>query len=427
MEMTMKSCLPHINRFWLLALSALMTFGACEENTEESIERPEENSSENTTGENRADDEEDEVSESEVTGDEEEERSTTNDEDAISENPNDDEDDVTLLTEGECIVHGQTCACVEETAKNTRLPVDIIFAVDSSGSMQVARNKIQSGLSGLADIIEEAGIDTHIVLLAATSVGDEGAIDAIAWCVPKPLGSGECGGGTVGSATGNPLGGPGKDSNEPTFLHLNVPFGMSQAASTLLNQYPAYKHVLREKAQKQFVAVEDFWTFLTPKAFQNRLSSMDPPVNEGDWTFNAVHTNIPGNNNYTNLVKTTGGYEGWLNQAAKAFDELLKTIADNVVDTTPLACEWTIPPAPEGESFDKDKVNVRFTSSKGKVTEYKKVTSEDNCKDRQGWFYDHEKDPKKVLVCPATCEKIQKDTKGKINIIMGCATVVLIV
>ena len=42
-----------------------------------------------------------------------------------------------------------------------------------------------------------------------------------------------------------------------------------------------------------------------------------------------------------------------------------------------------------------------------------------------GWYYDDNADPKKVVICPATCSKIEKDSVGKIDILLGCETVEL--
>ena len=207
------------------------------------------------------------------------------------------------------------------------------------------------------------------------------------------------------------------------------------AAHAIPYQYPNYEHVLRPNAHRQFVVVEDSQTTLNPAAFQGRLDNLKPPIEEGQWTFNAVHcrTSCMGggcmgaspNGNYHKLVDSTGGFEGPLCNAEASFGKLLDAVAESVIVNTLVECEWEIPPPPEDEVFDKALVNVKYTDSSGKETRYKKVVGD--CQNEQGWFYDDEESPTKVMVCPATCEEIQTDTKAKIEIIFGCETEVLVV
>ena len=127
-----------------------------------------------------------------------------------------------------------------------------------------------------------------------------------------------------------------------------------------------------------------------------------------------------GNNNFMKYVKDTGGYEGKLGQAATAFDELLAYMADNIVEGAALACEWDLP----DEDFDKNEVNVQYTSSEGDFEEFKHVNGKDKCGDKDAWYYDNADNPKKVHVCPAICDRIKNDTEGQIDIILGCPTMV---
>ncbi|MCP4674535.1 MAG: hypothetical protein GY854_03260 [Deltaproteobacteria bacterium] len=333
------------------------------------------------------------------------------------------------------------CGKVIETARSEQIPVDIIFAIDSSGSMWESGDEIQWGLNELADEISSEGIDARIILLAATEENDcfnEGP--SLSFCVEEPLGSGECGGGQLGFpgdlsedtifCDAKSKAGPGLDSNEPEFLHLNVAIDGTYPIPAIVSQYTEYRHNLREDAHKQVVIVEDMQLLGDAPGLSETFNTvLDPPMPPGTWTFNAVYCKTSvcelcdaaySGGFYQSLVWGTGGVEGYLCEAKNAFEQLIDALAESVIINTPLSCEWTIPPPPDGVSFDKDRVNITYTNSGGEDIEYGKV--EGDCGDKQGWKYDNEESPTKVMVCPATCDDIQSDLNGQIHIIFGCQT-----
>jgi hypothetical protein len=53
----------------------------------------------------------------------------------------------------------------------------------------------------------------------------------------------------------------------------------------------------------------------------------------------------------------------------------------------------------------------------------RKVVNAAACGPQGGWYYDNDNNPKNVLLCPATCQTIQSDPKGQIEIKFGCATI----
>jgi hypothetical protein len=46
------------------------------------------------------------------------------------------------------------------------------------------------------------------------------------------------------------------------------------------------------------------------------------------------------------------------------------------------------------------------------------------CDGREGWYYDNDAAPTKVLSCPASCERF-KATGGKVDVLFGCTSVVV--
>jgi Mg-chelatase subunit ChlD len=87
----------------------------------------------------------------------------------------------------------------------------------------------------------------------------------------------------------------------------------------------------------------------------------------------------------------------------------------------PLECEWKLPEPPEEMKFEKDNVNVTFSATGKDPTTIGRVKSEEECtKHPEGWRYDSEDDPKKVLACPGACETIKTSPGAKISIEFGC-------
>jgi hypothetical protein len=96
-------------------------------------------------------------------------------------------------------------------------------------------------------------------------------------------------------------------------------------------------------------------------------------------------------------------------------------VREEVVQT-PVPCEWEIPPPPDGETFDRNKVNVEFSAGgQGQRIGYLE-TDADCAAAAGGWYYDDAASPTKILVCPQTCNVIQAITNTRIDILLGCET-----
>jgi hypothetical protein len=102
------------------------------------------------------------------------------------------------------------------------------------------------------------------------------------------------------------------------------------------------------------------------------------------------------------------------------------------VQTTTLDCEFTIPPPPDGQQFDRDKVNVQLTVDTT-ATHYARVAAADQCAQagNQGWYYDDPNAPTKIEVCPDTCTAIKTASAdpahtAQVDVLLGCATDVFV-
>jgi hypothetical protein len=96
----------------------------------------------------------------------------------------------------------------------------------------------------------------------------------------------------------------------------------------------------------------------------------------------------------------------------------------NRIRGTALGCAFLVPDG-MGKPLDLHQVNVRYT--KGNTTSpmyIPKVGSSSNCGALDGWYYDDERQPTRIVACPATCNELSDDFSGKVEIQVGCGTIV---
>lgn len=91
----------------------------------------------------------------------------------------------------------------------------------------------------------------------------------------------------------------------------------------------------------------------------------------------------------------------------------------NVIRSQTIACEYTLPAPPSGETLDVNRVNVQFTPKGGTL---QTLDYNANCTGGVGWHYDDPSAPTKILMCNDTCTNLLANADGKIDIVFGCTT-----
>ena len=88
-----------------------------------------------------------------------------------------------------------------------------------------------------------------------------------------------------------------------------------------------------------------------------------------------------------------------------------------------LACEFDIPPPPDGKAFDPGKVNFNYTP-KGVGMPLTLLRADDlaDCGGKPGWYYDSNFTPTKVILCPASCSTVDADLNAKVDVLFGCTS-----
>ncbi len=346
----------------------------------------------------------------------------------------------------------ETCAATALEAERVRLPVDIIWIVDNSASMQPAVAEVQAGLNAFANLIGSKGIDYKVVMLSKRGSAPTGNTYPI--CIPPPLGGADCG-------------------NGPNFLHASMNVKSTQPLEQFLgtlDQTAGYTQgedrgsepwaqVLRANATKTIVVVTDDNSRFSATSFEtfpggqnpNNSTTLPPGIlhtSRGDqfkgYVFNAIYgwgsptvpsikCTFPNNTQpasagetYTDLVTKTGGVRAKICDGAAAWGPFFDAVAQAVESTARVACELDIP-RPDGGVLDPNAVNVRVSDGSSPAVVVPRVADEPTCAGGTGWYYDDPKNPTKVLLCPAACEAAQAKDAGappKIEVLFGCESVV---
>jgi hypothetical protein len=379
---------------------------------------------------------------------------------STSTGPDDDDGGITVsdaATEEKPIETDAACAAVASEAQATALPVDIIWLVDNSSSMQTAVAQIKLGLNAFAATIESKSLDYQVIMLALRNKQSPITINGgtrYPVCIPQPLaGDDNCGDGARFFQSSIDI-----YSTQPLEQFLGT-MGQTKGytVADAKGGEPWAQH-LRPDATKTIIVVSDdnarlsatdFETFPGGKNPYNSLilppGILDPSYNDlfkgylfgGIYGWgNAADPSVkcsfadltqPASSGptYTTLVTKTGGVRAKLCDGAAAWQPFFDAVAQAVIASAKLSCELVIPPPSMG-TLDPAKVNVAIQSG-GNQVYLPGVTDAAACGPAGGWYYDDPVTPTKVTLCPASCDAAQASVgpgkPGHIEVLFGCATV----
>jgi len=350
------------------------------------------------------------------------------------------------------------CATATEEAKPEKLPVDIIWIVDNSVSMAPAVAEVTKGLNAFATVVGGKSLDYKVIMLSIRSKTSPVTVAGslrYPVCIPPPLaGDTDCG-------------------NGPRFFQSSIDIKSTQPLEQFLGtlaQTSCYKlgearggepwaSALRPTATKTIVIVTDDNSRLSVTDFEtfpggtNPFNSctLPPGILDKSWkglfdgylfsgiygwgstTDSAVRckytdgTSPPSSGSvYTALVAKTGGVRAKLCDGSAAWGPFFDAVATAVVKSAKLSCELPIP-KPSSGTLDPSAVNVVLVTSAGK-TLIPKVAGATACGTGDGWYYDNDTAPTKVILCPGACAKadaaVSSTGGGKIEVLFGCKTIV---
>lgn len=299
----------------------------------------------------------------------------------------------------------EECASVSAAAQAIKLPADILFVVDNSGSMEFESNSVQANLNSFSQQIIASGVDAHVALISSYP-GDGHGI-----CVDAPLGGGAC---------------PNSDDNYPIFEHVDTFVNSHNALERVVERYGDWSPIMRPDAVKHVVVVSDDESNLSANNFDETFRGLD--LAHEDYRLHAIvsledcQAAAEIGDTYIELANMTGGVLADL--CDQNFAPVFEAISEEVIAGSQLACEYAIPEPPPGESFDPDQVNVQVVSEQGEET-IGQVDGPSACGQvSQGWYYDDPENPENIVACPQTCATFQTYEFAEIIIELGCETVI---
>jgi hypothetical protein len=302
----------------------------------------------------------------------------------------------------------QDSACAETTVQGTLevAPADIIFAVDTSGSMDTEAQWTQQQMPNLVNTITASGIDVHLILIASSDM-----------CVPPPLGSGACGG---------------ADTKLPNYLHVVQGVGSNDALNKIISTFPQWQSMLRANSVKSFVVVSDDdatdGPYNSAGAFTTGVNGLNPALIQPGWKFHGIVASAGPVSSaclflsaaegkvYKALINQTGGVFGDLCQ--QNFGPVFNQLATSVVNSAPLGCEIPMPTTDAG-IVNPSQVKLELTLPPNPPQLLQNVGSQAGC-GGGGWYYDNPGAPTKLILCPETCNVANSVANPKVNVLLGC-------
>lgn len=356
----------------------------------------------------------------------------------------------------------QDSACESQSAEATlvKKPVDIIFVIDNSGSMSGEITAVQNNINvNFAQIIGDSGIDYRVIMLAKHGTNSSQSV-----CIEAPL---------SGIPTGGCATPPSQPVNTANFFHYSEEIASTNSLCKILETFNqaddlgfapnGWAEWLRPDSFKMFVEITDddvscsfngqnfndgntvmggetvgmnFDIALRTMSPEN-FGAVDGERNYRWYSIVGMGANTPATAPWphTDPINTSQcspgsagrgtGYQqlSIMTESLRypscenaSFDSIFLAIAEGVISGTKVACEFEIPPPPDGETIDLETVQVRYTPGGGGTDQiFNQVANEAACV--PGAFYILNNS---VFLCPDTCTTVQADDSASVGILFGC-------
>lgn len=305
------------------------------------------------------------------------------------------------------------CAGIRQDRPAAVGGVDVIFLIDTSGSMLHAITQVTQNMAAFVERFKGSKADVRIVMITGN---DPAGMSDLA-----------------------------REKDKYMFIRSEVD---SKALFTVaLAQFPTYQSFLRSNAATQFVMVTDDEDAVPPAEFKRQMEALlghpftqhaiASPRESGGPCINELAVGnplcIPGlpipaicgaaavGENYYALADDTNGQK--LSICKGDWSTIFGELEKAVIEAVPLPCDYPLSQASK-DDFDRKKVNTVYTPENGKATPFPKASSRDKCGDSLGWHYDDEAKPSVINLCPKACEAVQKG--GTIDIEFGCEPPIII-
>ncbi|MBL8924255.1 MAG: hypothetical protein JNJ54_35730 [Myxococcaceae bacterium] len=338
---------------------------------------------------------------------------------------------------------GDACAEVTSMANLDKKPVDVILVIDNSGSMTVEIEAVQANVNtNLASIIGSSGLDYRIILISRH--GSATASQSV--CIGPPL---------SGNPTCSPP--PATPTNGPRFFHYSTEIGSTNSLRRIISTYNApglegtgpmgWSGWLRDDAYRTFVEItDDNETGITPAQFEQQLTALMPAkfgtVQNRNYVFHSIvgvaakanpaeayqpnenlvtgqcSTAVNPGTTYQELSRATGGLRFQMCEPNR-YDTVFRTVAQGVIASAQVACDFAIPPLPGGFTA-ANRIYVAYTPGNGgAVQQFTQVANSAACAANS--FYAQNG---RVTFCPQTCSFVRMDPMARVAVRFTCEVMI---
>lgn len=308
------------------------------------------------------------------------------------------------------------CATSRTEAKRGPRAGNVVWVIDTSGSMDEEAAIVQQNLNTFVGSITSAGLEDYRVVM----ISEPDFVD-----VPEPLAS-----------------------DDEHFRYIAEEVGSEEPLSDLLGRFADYESFLLPGVVTHFVVVTDDESEISaddfvaqmdsrlPSEFRvhtiasppNDMATMSDPNDPFGWLTGIISGNgcsgpngdaaRAGVENFLAANKTSGlTFSICADDWTTLFEQLATEVSEAAVP-----CTLEVPGASSGE-IDFGRVNVVYTPpGGGKAATLSNVGSESSCASKKGWYYDDPKAPTQINLCATSCEAATAG--GALDIALGCTTFV---
>ncbi|MEC9396902.1 MAG: hypothetical protein VYE40_02145 [Myxococcota bacterium] len=337
----------------------------------------------------------------------------------------------------------RACGFLEQTATPDSKPVDVIFVVDNSFSMQEEIESIQRNINtNFADIIKDSGLDYRVIMIS-----QHGKSDLKNICVAAPLSGTTC----------DPV--PTRPANTERFYHYDTRIASHDSLEILLDSYDkpdrngnpegGWQTWLRSEAFKVIIEVTDDapeGTVETAVGFDAQLLALQPP-----------QFGVPGSRNYIfhsiiGLTAKPDATQAWTEGEAiqgntcstaedsaieyqklsilteglrfpvcnvESYDAVFRAAAQGIIEKSRIACSFGFPPPPDGQQIDSQAVALEYRASSdpsAPVRRLQRVADAASCAVDSYYI----EDGSRVKLCPTLCGEVEGLQNGSLTFVGGC-------
>lgn len=335
-------------------------------------------------------------------------------------------------------------------------PVDVIFVIDNSGSMDEEIAAVRDNINrDFAAIIAASGVDYRVVMISKYG------LDSLGVCVEPPLAQADCDLGI-------------ERTNSSVFYHYDQEIGSNDALCQILTTFDrpdargrapqGWQEWLRPEAHKAFVVVTDDSALCSYGQGETQVSFGQAGLGpyEDALQFHSallarsgVQFGVPPDVKYqffsiigmavgpvqgepyfphqdivTATCDTAPG-AGPTYQAlsivtdslrypvceGRSFDSIFHVLATSVIQASQADCEFEIPQAPPDQAFLLESVNLEYRpgGETAGAQRFTQVRTPADCAMKPAFYIDD-----RIRLCPTACSLVKKDPTPEVQVLFGC-------